>query len=165
MLVMGLSSRLFIGCQQDPLGYCAPRCWWNFPGRCCCNAGEKSLKFKTCQIGESQWKLRCSTEFWVGSHKTAYEPDVAIAEKMHFPIWDDILVHRRYCRRKNKNSVTRKKRCRLKFGYTKWLETENELTVTSFLSTLWQLRRYYTICASYQNPLFFAMNYDTVIEP
>lgn len=39
-----------LGCQQDLLGYCAPRCWWNFPGRCCCNAGEKSLKFKTYQI-------------------------------------------------------------------------------------------------------------------
>ena len=44
-------------------------------------------------------------------------------------------------------------------------ETENELTVTCFLSTLWQLRRYCTICASYQNPFFFAMNYDTVNEP
>ena len=113
---------LSLGCQQNPVGYCAPRCWWHFPGRCFWNAGEKGLKFKTCQRRESQWKLRCSTEFWVGSHKTAYDPDVAIAEKMHFPIWDDIFVHRKYYRNKQtnkqKNSVIRKKRCRLKFGYS-----------------------------------------------
>ena len=120
MLGMELSSRPFTGVSARPTRILWTKVRLTLSRKVFLERWWAGLKFKTCQIRESQWKLRCSTEFWVGSHKTAYDPDVAIAEKMHFPIWDDIFVHRKYYRNKQtkKNSVTRKKRCRLKFGYS-----------------------------------------------